>query len=693
MVCTRKTKTLVSTCVILSGMTNIICLLYVGWVTNYIASVYVRGQEPAPDKKLDEDKGDTLKIIERLDHLENVIKQHIQEAPAKPEEAEAEPFTDSSLFAHWGQELSPEGRRMALKQFQYYGYNAYLSDRLPLDRPLPDLRPSGCRNLSFPESLPEVSIVFIFVNEALSVLLRSIHSAIERTPPHLLKEIILVDDNSSNEELKEKLTEYVDKVNGQKPGFIKVVRHSKQEGLIRSRVSGWRVATAPVVALFDAHVEFNVGWAEPVLTRIKENRKRIISPSFDNIKYDNFEIEEYPLAAQGFDWELWCRYLNPPKAWWKLENSTAPIRSPALIGCFIVDRQYFQEIGLLDEGMEVYGGENVELGIRVWQCGGSVEVLPCSRIAHIERAHKPYTEDLTAHVRRNALRVAEVWMDEFKSHVYMAWNIPQEDSGIDIGDITARKALRKQLQCKTFRWYLVSVYPEMRMYSDIIAYGVLQNSLKTDLCLDQGPDTENVPIVYICHGMTPQNVYYTSSQQIHVGILSPTVDDDDNRCLVDVNSRPRLIECSYAKAKRMKLHWQFSQVTTPEASGRATGAKCREKVHRGQETCRRSGGGRVHGDNRAAVSLGQLSGLTGHQLGARGFTYIISSLAPDIVSKRGVIVVAVLLLFYLICRYKETSSEREVNCPKSHSKEQGWDLDSGHSNFKPSHFFSTCPFP
>lgn len=76
--CTRKTKTLVSTCVILSGMTNIICLLYVGWVTNYIASVYVKVQEPISEKKLEEDKGDTLRIIERLDHLENVIKQHIQ---------------------------------------------------------------------------------------------------------------------------------------------------------------------------------------------------------------------------------------------------------------------------------------------------------------------------------------------------------------------------------------------------------------------------------------------------------------------------------------------------------------------------------------------------------------------------------------------------------------------------------------
>lgn len=58
--------------------------------------------------------------------------------------------------------------------------------------------PHRCRNTTYPLSLPQVSIVFIFVNEALSVILRSIHSAINRTPSYLLKEIILVDDNSSN---------------------------------------------------------------------------------------------------------------------------------------------------------------------------------------------------------------------------------------------------------------------------------------------------------------------------------------------------------------------------------------------------------------------------------------------------------------------------------------------------------------
>lgn len=66
--------------------------------------------------------------------------------------------------------------------------------------------------------------------------------------------------------------------------------------------------------------------AEPILQRIQEDRTRIISPSFDNIKYDTFEIEEYPLSAQGFDWELWCRYLNPPKSWWYKGNKSAPIQ-------------------------------------------------------------------------------------------------------------------------------------------------------------------------------------------------------------------------------------------------------------------------------------------------------------------------------------------------------------------------------
>ncbi|XP_078277954.1 polypeptide N-acetylgalactosaminyltransferase 9-like isoform X2 [Rhinoraja longicauda] len=222
-------------------------------------------------------------------------------------------------------------------------------------------------------------------------------------------------------------------------------------------------------------------------------------------------------------------YILPPHAWLQQDDQAAPIRTPAMIGCsFVVDREYFGEIGLLDPGMEIYGGENIELGMRVWQCGGSMEVLPCSRVAHIERTKKPYNNDIDYYAKRNALRAAEVWMDDFKSHVYMAWNIPMNNPGVDFGNVSERVALRKRLNCRSFKWYRDNVYPEMRVYNNTITYGEL--------------------------------VRYTTEGLLQLGPLGSTRFLPDTKCVVDDGKgrSPRLRKCEDVDRPGQRL-WDFTQ--------------------------------------------------------------------------------------------------------------------------------------
>uniref|UniRef100_A0A3Q4MYV0 Polypeptide N-acetylgalactosaminyltransferase n=1 Tax=Neolamprologus brichardi TaxID=32507 RepID=A0A3Q4MYV0_NEOBR len=501
-------------------------------------------QQPAVQKQAEKKKDDA-----------NIQPQNEADQMKKSEKL----FPNSALFKEWGANLSEDDQREAQSLYEKYGYNVFLSDRLPLDRPLPDTRDPRCLKKSYPKDLPSLSVVLIYLDEALSVLQRALRSIIDRTPKNLLKEIIMVDDHSSNENLKGDLDMYLKSLEQENPNLhIVRVRHSEQRGLAHARVSGWRAATADVVAILDAHIEVHEMWAEPLLTQIKADRTVVVSPVFDKVSFDDLKVTTYHPSAHAFDWALWCMYESFTPEYYKLNDDLFDFRSPSVMGILVAERKFLGEIGVLDEGMKVYGGENVELGIRVWTCGGSVEVVPCSKIAHIERAHKPYMPDLGPAMKRNALRVAEIWMDEYKHNVNLAWNIPFENHGIDIGDISERKKLRERLNCKPFKWYLDNVYPKLDPWDDLLAYGgvsLIFSNLDADMCIDQGPVPGHTPIAYNCYYYGPQ------VSELYIGGIK-SHKYNDNRCLADMGTKetePGLYNCKEAMQKGMGIYWDFTQ--------------------------------------------------------------------------------------------------------------------------------------
>lgn len=230
------------------------------------------------------------------------------------------------------------------------------SDSIDLNRAIPDARAPRCQEAfeAYPTDLPDTSIVFVFFNEPLSPLFRSIHSVLNRTPPRLLKEIILVDDGSEAEWTQQPLLDYLATL----PKVI-LKRQPDRQGLMATREVGARLATAETVTFLDSHIECNVGWLEPMLARIKEDKKHVVMPVIDSVDPDNFRYRAGGLDILAFSWSLGQKGVS------RRRERVAPMPSPVMAGgLFVIDRQLFFDLGGYDPEMKLYGGEEMEISLR-----------------------------------------------------------------------------------------------------------------------------------------------------------------------------------------------------------------------------------------------------------------------------------------------------------------------------------------
>lgn len=91
--------------------------------------------------------------------------------------------------------LPSEIQKLIDEGWKDYTINEFVSELIPLSRSLPDIRSDYCKHQVY-ENLPKASVIIIFHNEAWSMILRTMHSVLDRSPSELLEEIVLVDDCS-----------------------------------------------------------------------------------------------------------------------------------------------------------------------------------------------------------------------------------------------------------------------------------------------------------------------------------------------------------------------------------------------------------------------------------------------------------------------------------------------------------------
>lgn len=421
---------------------------------------------------------------------------------------------------------SPEDVKIREEGYSQHAFNCLISQRIGNHRDIPDTRHKGCSSLKYPPKLPKTSVIICFYNEHFETLIRSVHSILDRTQHDLLKEIILIDDYSDIKDLHDEVDRAVNELNlklkrdyemletnnldsdlnnfddyindeniltsadklhvkekaakanadsgANSSVNIRLLKTSKREGLIRARLYGADNSIGEVLVFLDSHVEVNQDWLRPLLNRLAEGvsasgkkySERAVMPIIDVINPDTFAYTSSPLVRGGFNWGLHFKWDNLPKGTLKTDDDfVKPIRSPTMAGgLFAIYREYFNAIGKYDPGMNIWGGENLEISFRIWMCGGELEIIPCSRVGHVFRKRRPYAfNEKDDFMMRNSLRMAHVWMDNYTSNFVRK---TPSAAYIEYGDIKERQELRKELGCKSFQWYLDNVYPELVLDTD-----------------------------------------------------------------------------------------------------------------------------------------------------------------------------------------------------------------------------------
>lgn len=153
-------------------------------------------------------------------------------------------------------------------------------------------------------------------------------------------------------------------------------------------------------------------------------------------------------------------------------------------------------------------------------------------------------------------------MDEYKEYLYM--RSPEKYKQTDAGDLTEQKAVRERNQCKSFKWFIENIAPDLiDKYPPVeppdFAAGTIKSLSTPTMCVDTLSHKEKEPVgLYYCakDHLNPQsNQFFALSWQrdIRIKFSDQCWDVSDGKA----NAPVLLYGCHGQQGNQL---WRYDQV-------------------------------------------------------------------------------------------------------------------------------------
>jgi len=295
---------------------------------------------------------------------------------------------------------------------------------------------------------PDISILIPARNEGSKIAptIQAIARA-RRTDARL--EFIVVDD-ASTDGCVTNLVSALPRLLREPKIDIQVFRLEHHLGTYHARNQAAALASAEILFITDAHVQFSSGWDKHVFQHARPNR-----------------VLAGTVTQEGTGWRGYgCRLLVPMMGTaWNRDHAGGLTPVPiAVCSATVVPRLLFESLGSYDPGMLFYGAGEPEFSVRAWLQGAEVYSVPDLEVRHEFKPREEFARFL-ARVRtywvHNCIRFGLLYLSErgcLQMLRYYARSFPGVFQTalemVNRGNVWARRTFLEKQRRHSFDWFV-----------------------------------------------------------------------------------------------------------------------------------------------------------------------------------------------------------------------------------------------